>query len=232
MSVAHLEHVGNYIVEKQPDVIVNIGDFNDMVSLNSYEVGKADAEGTRYADDIAYGKHAMDKLLGPMRRYNAGRRKKYTPRMVFTMGNHEYRIEREAATNPRMIGTIGLDDLGYREAGWEVFPFLKVARIDGIDYAHFFVSGSMGRPVSSAAALLRVRQSSAIMGHVQQTDVAVHPRTGNIAVFAGTCYTHNESYLGEQANNQRRQILVCNEVRNGTFDPMLVSLSFLKRKYS
>ena len=89
----------------------------------------------------------------------------------------------------------------------------------------------MGRAVSSAQALLRVRQRSAVMGHVQHTDIAFHPRTGNVGIFAGTCYMHNEDYLGPQANNQRRQIVVLNEVRNGTCDPMFVSLRFLLARY-
>ncbi len=48
----HLEWIGRYLAEKRPSVIVCLGDFSDMVSLNSYAVGKAEAEGTRYRDDI------------------------------------------------------------------------------------------------------------------------------------------------------------------------------------
>lgn len=36
----HLRWLGNYIVKKQPDIIVNGGDFADMPSLSSYDVGK------------------------------------------------------------------------------------------------------------------------------------------------------------------------------------------------
>ncbi len=32
----YLKAIGNYIVKKRPDVIVNIGDFADMPSLSSY----------------------------------------------------------------------------------------------------------------------------------------------------------------------------------------------------
>ena len=35
-----LRWVGNYLAEKKPDVIVQIGDFADMPSLSSYDVGK------------------------------------------------------------------------------------------------------------------------------------------------------------------------------------------------
>ena len=34
-----LKAIGNYIVKKRPDVIINIGDFADMPSLSSYDNG-------------------------------------------------------------------------------------------------------------------------------------------------------------------------------------------------
>ena len=33
-----LRAIGNYIVRKQPDVIVNLGDFADLPSLSSYDI--------------------------------------------------------------------------------------------------------------------------------------------------------------------------------------------------
>jgi hypothetical protein len=152
--------------------------------------------------------------------------------MDMCIGNHEDRITREAECNPRLIGTISIEDLGYKEAGWIVHPFLKVAKIAGIEFSHYFVSGPMGRPVSSAAVLLRTRQRSAIQGHVQHTDLSFHPKTGMIAMFAGACYTHDERYLTRQGNDYRRQIWMLHEADgSGYFDPMAVSLRWLKAKY-
>lgn len=228
----HLTWIGNYMVEKQPDVVVQIGDFGDIPSLNSYAVGKAEAEGTRYAEDIAVTKEAMDRLLYPLDAYNRGRRKKYLPDRHLTLGNHEHRITREAESNPKLLGTISVDDLGFREAGWKVHPFLKVALIDGIEYSHYFTSGVMGCPVSSAAALLRARHRSATMGHVQKIDIAIHPNTQAIGLFSGIAYLHDEAYLTPQGQSTKRGIWMKHEVREGTYDPMFVSLEFLKRNYS
>lgn len=197
-----------------------------MPSLNSYAVGKAESEGTRYKDDIDYTRRAMDLLLAPIRRARG-----YRPEMHLTLGNHEHRITREAQSNPKLIGTIAVDDLGYAEAGWKVHPFLKIARIDQIEYCHYMISGSMGRPVSSAAAMLRTRQSSAVIGHVQRIDMAIHPWTQHIALFSGICYLHDETYLTPQGNDTKRGIWLLHEVANGTFDPMFISLNFLRRNY-
>jgi hypothetical protein len=223
----HLEWVGNYIAEKRPDVIVQIGDFADMPSLSSYDKGKLAAEGRRYVKDIAAVHAAMDRLLTPVKRIPD-----YKPEMHLTMGNHEYRIIREVEENPRYEGRFNYSDLSYDDFGWKVHDFLKVVELDGIEYAHYFTTGVMGRPVTSAAAMLRERQKSCIQGHVQYTDMAIHRKTQNIALFSGTCYLHDEDYLGPQGNNCRRQIVVCHEVENGRFDPMFVSLKFLEKNYA
>lgn len=229
----HLEWVGNYIAEKKPDVIVCIGDFWDMPSLNAYEKGKLPFEGRRYVHDVKAGRTAMERLLKPIDDYNRTARVKYKPRRVFTLGNHEIRIVRVVDNNPEYEGKFDVTDLGIvNDYGWEQHDFLKVVNIDGIDYSHYFTSGVMGRPVSSAAALLRERQRSATMGHVQHTDIAMHKKTQQIALFSGTCYLHDEAYLGHQGNVQRRQIVVKHEVENGCYDPMFVSLQFLEKVYS
>jgi len=231
VDISYLTWIGNYAAEKRPDVIVNLGDFADMPSLNSYAVGKASAEGKRYREDIAVTKDAMSRLLAPIKAANRSS-KRHGPRLVLTLGNHEERIDREAENNPKWSGFISSADLEYERAGWEVHPFLDVVTVDHVQYAHFFVSGSMGRPVSSAAALLRQRNSSAVMGHVQRVDISVHPVTQQIAMFAGICYLHDEAYLTSQGNSTKRGIWMLHEVHDGTFDPMFVSLGFLKRRYS
>jgi hypothetical protein len=223
----HLEWVGNYIAEKQPDTIICIGDFADMPSLSSYDKGKLDAEGRRYNRDVDAARQAMDRLMRPIQAV-----KDYKPRLVFTLGNHEERADRFASLNPEMEGKVSSADLRFQDWGWEVHKFLQVVKIDGISYSHYFVSGAMGRPVSSAAALLRERQCSATMGHVQYTDMAIHKQTQNIGLFCGICYLHDEKYLGPQGNNTRRQIVVKHEVEDGRYDPMLVSLRFLEKAYS
>ena len=228
----HMGWVGNYIVEKKPDTIVCIGDFWDMPSLCSYDKGKLAFEGRRYVNDVLAGQKSMEKLLKPIDDYNRTAKVKYKPRKVFTLGNHEIRIIRVVDNNPEFAEKFSLGDLGLKDYGWEVHDFLKVVELDGVQYSHYFTSGVRGNPVSSAAALLRERQQSATMGHVQHTDIAMHKKTQQIAMFCGTCYLHDENYLGAQDNGQRRQIVVKHEVEAGRYDPMFVSLRFLEKSYS
>jgi hypothetical protein len=224
VPLQHLDWISNYIETKKPDRVICIGAFADMPSLSGYEVGKASAEGRRYRDDLDCSYEGMARLTRFAKSHDCP--------MDITLGNHEDRIEREANAQPKFRNTLSISDLRYEDHGWNVHPFLKVIKRDGIEYSHYFVSGSMGRPVSSAAALLRQRQCSAVMGHVQRLDLAVHPNTQYVGLFTGICYLHDEPYLTPQGNNTRRGIWRLNEVRNGTFDPLFISLDFLQRRYS
>lgn len=238
-DISYLSHVGEYLAEKQPDVIVQIGDFADMPSLSSYDVGKKAFEGKRYKDDVAYTKKAMAVLLNPIRKlqtYQASKHKKqYNPRLVLTLGNHEHRILRAINNDAaKLDGVIGIRDLGYETFGWEVHPFLDTVLIDGIVYSHYFVTGVMGRPVTSPAALIAKKHMSCVMGHVQQRGVAYGVRADGKeikGIFVGACYTHDEDYLGPQGNKHWRGIWTFNEVNDGQFDELQVSLTYLHRKY-
>lgn len=234
VQLDHLTWIGNYITEKQPDNIICIGDFFDFPSLSSFDKGKLAFEGRRYVEDVKAGRRAMQNLMNPIEAYNRVSKEKYKPQLDFTLGNHEQRIIRIADSNPEFFGKFSYDDIALGDYGWRVHDFLKPVTIDGVTYAHYFTSGVMGRPVSSAAALLRERQSSSVMGHVQKTDIAIHPKTGNTALFCGICYLHDEAYLGYQGQgpNNRRQIVVLHEVDDGQFDLMFVSLKFLEKGYS
>lgn len=227
----HMTWIGNYIVEKQPDVIVQIGDFADMESISTY-LKPMEREGKRYKKDLDSVHKALDKLFAPIEAYNRTAKEKYQPRMVLTMGNHEQRISRFIDEHPELEDVIGLHDLRYASYGFEVHPFLKVVKIDGVEYSHYFTSGTKGNPCSSAAVQLRTRQCSSVAGHVQHTDIAMHPKTQQIALFSGTCYLHDEKYLGQQDNCQRRQVVMLHEVEEGRFDPMFCSLRYLEKAYS
>lgn len=224
VDVSHMTWIGNYIADKQPDVVVCLGDFADMESLSSHSLA-GEKEGKRYQRDVSSAREAMAALLEPVTCM------KRVPQLHLTLGNHEDRIRRTVANNPHLEGAIGIGDLGY-QSEWKVHPFLKVVQIDGIDYAHFFTSGIMGRPCASAAAMLRERQRSCVQGHVQRFDIAVHPKSQQTAIMAGNCYLHDETYLTPQGNSTKRQIIVLHEVHQGRFDLMAVSLDYLKRNYS
>ncbi len=235
---AFLEAAGNFIAEKKPDVVIQIGDFADMESLSSYDKGKKSFEGRRYKKDIEAAKEAMYFLTEPIRKESEklvqGRRKRWKPRQVLTLGNHEHRIDRAINEDPKLDGVLSVNDLCYSSFGWEVHTFLDVAIVDGIAYSHYFTTGVMGRAVTSARVLLSKKHMSAVMGHHQHWDIARDVRADGIPIiglFCGSFYEHNEDYLGPQGNSYDRGIWMFHEVVDGSFQPMYISLKYLKDKY-
>jgi len=232
-----LTRIGNYIVEKKPDVVINLGDFVDMESLSSYDVGKKSFEGKRYIKDIEAARQAMDCLLKPLREFNLkakkNKEKLYKPRLVLTLGNHEQRIARAINDDPKLEGLIKYEDLPYQD--WEVHDFLKPVFINGIAYCHYFPTGVMGRPATTASAMVSKLHMSCIAGHQQGKQVAYGKRPDGstiTCIIAGSCYEHNEGYLDHQTNHHFRGLIVLHEVNNGCFDEMFVSLDYLKVKYA
>ena len=233
VSHEHMRHIANYALDKRPDVILQIGDWADMPSLSLYDKGKRCYEGRRYIKDIDAANFSLNLFEETIENHNrTNPHDQYKPRKVITFGNHEHRIERATMLDASLDGKLTLEDLDFERRGWETHPFLEVVEIDGVQYAHYFISGAMGRPVSSAAALLKARGGSATMGHVQRMDVAYHPQTQQIGMFCGTCYLHDEDYLGPQGNAAPRQIIMKHEVENGRYDLMAVSLRYLQKRYS
>lgn len=234
----YLERIGRYLAEKKPDVIVQIGDFADMPSLSSYDVGKKDFEGRRYCSDIAASIYGMERLMSPIQREMARLRRNkkqlWTPELYLTLGNHENRIERAINNDAKLDGTMSLDDLGYASFGWSVSEFLRPIFVDGVSYCHYFTSGVMGRAVPNARQLVLKKLQSCVMGHVQHWDIHRSVRADGAAViglFVGSCYEHDEDYLGPQGNNYDRGFWMLHEVTDGDFQPMYVSLKYLEKRY-
>lgn len=231
-----LKRIGEYIVEKKPDTVVQIGDFADMESLSSYDQGKKSFEGRRYVKDIEAAEEAMECLMSPLREFNSrakkNKEKQYKPRLALCLGNHEQRIQRAINDDPKLEGLISYEDLPYQD--WEVVPYLRPIIIDGVAYCHYFPTGVMGRPATTASAMVSKLHMSCIAGHQQGKQVAYGKRPDGstiTCIIAGSCYEHDEAYLGHQGNKHYRGIVVLHEVDNGTFDEMFVSLDYLKKKY-
>lgn len=234
----HLAWAGKYAAEKKPEVIIHLGDHWDMPSLSSYDVGKKSFEGRRYSDDIAAGIKAMEVFLKPIRdeqkRLRVNKKKQWKPKMIFLLGNHEQRIERAVENDSKLEGLMSYADLKLEKMGWKVIPFLQPAIIDGIAYCHYFCSGVMGRPVSSARLLIQKKMMSCVQGHVQDRDIAYARKadgTNITGLFAGIFYQHDEEYLNPQTNGSWSGIWMLNEINDGGFDELPVSINYLRRKY-
>jgi len=236
----HLKWIGEYIIEKKPDVIINIGDFADMESLSSYDVGKTAYEGRRYKKDIEASHNAMKILMSPLITYNKrmikNKKKQYNPDLHLTIGNHEHRITRAVECDPKLEGFMSISDLKYESFGWKVHPFLEVFESGGINYAHYFSNPLSGRPFGGENIGIRLKNIgiSFVMGHQQIYLLGVRSLSNGKRIrglVQGSCYLHDEDYRGPQSNNEWRGIFIFHEVLDGDYSLMEISLDYLCRRY-
>jgi hypothetical protein len=238
VDITYMSAIGEFAAEKQPDVIIHIGDHYDFESLSSYDKGKKSFEGRRLLADIQAGNDGFDALMKPIKELQDNQRsageKVYSPRLVFCEGNHENRFDRLGDNMPELDGFVGVQTLHIEKWGFEVIPFLKPVDIDGIFYVHYLANPFTGKPYGGTALnQLKTIGRSFVVGHKQTLDVAIRPTIDGkmqIGVINGACYEHDEAYKGYQGNNHFRGITVLHEVNDGFGIPMFVSLDYLQRK--
>ena len=238
VPLEHLTWAGKAIVDYRPDVVVNIGDFADMPSLSTHDKpGSKAFEGLRYKKDIEVAKSAMAMLLKPLKeeqlRLKRNKEKVYKPRMVMTLGNHENRINRAVNNNPTLEGLINVSDLEY-EKDWEVHGFLNPVFIGGVGFNHYWPVGAMGRPAGTPAAIISKLHMSCVAGHQQGKQIAYGKRADGkaiCAIIAGSYYLHHETYMDQLSNQHWRGLVMLNDVKDGCFDEMMLSIEYLEKKY-
>lgn len=228
----HMAWLGYAIAEYQPDTLVHLGDHWDFASLSQWSApGSLSKEGGRYIKDVDAGNDALTRLHEAMAGYKPKRK-------IILRGNHEHRLTRAVESDPRFEGAFSFDDLNDRALGWQVVPYVNgspgVIVLDGLTYAHYFANPNTGRPIGGTATYkLAAIGTPFVQGHVQGYDIGTRQyATGKVirGIVAGSCYLHDEPYKG-QANAHDRCAVVLNEVEDGRFSEMPLTLDYLCRKY-
>jgi hypothetical protein len=179
----------------------------------------------------------MEVLLKPLKELQKSQKetkhKVYKPRMVFLKGNHCNRLTRAVNNNPMLEGLLTYEDLDLKD--WEVHEFLEPVFINGVGFSHFWPVGAMGRPAASPAAIISKLHMSCVCGHQQGKAVAYGKRADGksiCSIIAGSYYLHDEGYMDQLSNRHWRGLVVLNDVQDGHFDEMFLSIEYLQRKYS
>lgn len=224
--------LGHLINDIKPTTVIDIGDFWDMPSLCSYDKGLKSFEGRRYKRDIEAGLDAQERMFSVIKR-----QKKKLPRFVRTLGNHEHRIAKAVDRDPVLEGTIGIQDLQSREYGWEEYPFLAPALVDGVTYQHFFTSGIMGRPISGerhAQSLILKQFSSCTQGHSHLFDYCVRSDVRGRKIHGcvvGVYQDYDADFAGPANKLWNPGVVVKRGVENGEYDVEHISLKRIKEAY-
>lgn len=234
----HLAWVAQALVDYKPDTIVHIGDHWDMPSMSMHDApGSLLMEGARYDDDIKVGNDAFGTLCRPMEEEQArqarNKKKTWSPRKVFCFGNHEGRVTRAISKDAKWAGAIGEHHMVTRD--FERHPFLERVWQDGLLYSHFFQSSHSHHAIGGTIDnRLNKIGASFVQGHEQGFRYGTRIQASGATwhgLVAGSCYVHREGYRGNQGQKHWRGVVVLNEVRNGNYNLMPLTLDYLCRRY-
>lgn len=230
------EWLGRLILDVKPDVVVDLGDSADMPSLSSYDRGTKSFQGRTYRADIDAHLDGCSRLWDTVR---AAKRK--LPYRVFLEGNHEHRIKKAINLQPELEGAIGFKDLCLEDYYDEIIEYNGrspgTVTIDGITYAHFFISGVMGKAIGGvhpAYSILQKGHGSSTAGdlHLLSYDVQTGIGGRRIQGLVAGCYQdYDADWAGEANKLWWRGVIVKRNVENGNYDPEFISLDRIKKEY-
>lgn len=240
VSNERFDWLGSLIYDVRPDYVVDLGDFDDMKSLNSYDTKKPERiVAQSYQKDVEHGQEARDRIR---RKFREMKRKR--PWFIGMEGNHENRIKTALSYDPRLEGDkFGISfkhlqtDYWYDEYHEYVNAAPAIFDLDGISYAHYISSGNFGRAMSGeqhAYNLLKKRHFSTTVGHSHKRslffkdDAHPHPAIGLVAgCFKGA----PEAWAGQANHEWWKGVIIKRNIEDGWYDPEFVSLKRLKEVY-
>lgn len=231
--------LGAYIADAKPDIVINMGDAADMASLSDFDKGKASFHGRKYEADIDSHLDFQERLWEPMRRT-----KRKMPYRVVLHGNHENRLRKVIEYDPHLCGDrFGVSFRNYDFGSYynEIVPYEGqtpgVYTCEGVSFAHYMVSGLMGRPISGehhAHSLISKQHSSCVVAHSHTVDYAVRTDIyGNHiqGLVCGVYQDYDSPWAGVCNRLWWRGTVHLRNVEGGNFDPQFISLGALRREY-
>jgi len=234
----HIDWAARAILDYLPDVVVVIGDFWDLPSLSTHDApGSKEAEGRRVRPDIDAGNEAFARLYNPIKaemdRLARNHDKRWKPELHFLFGNHEDRLSRAIARDPKWDGMLSLEAL--ETPGFKRHEYLRIVNLDGIKYCHYFPNPHSGKPIGGTIVnRLNHIGSSFVQGHQQGFLYASKQFPDHVkhGVVCGRFYLHDEKYRPKDVQDcEWNGILVLNQVENGDFDLMPLRMNYLREKF-
>jgi hypothetical protein len=233
--------LGQFLYDLRPDMVIDLGDFYDMRSLNTYDTRYPQAIVSQsYQRDVEQGNEAQDRIR---RKFREMKRKR--PYFVGFEGNHEHRIKKAIAHDPRIEGDkYGISfshlntDYWYDEYHEYENSGPKLVDYDGVLYGHFLATGAMGRPMQNkhhASALIDKTNISTTVGHSHNLDYKkkadAYPRPLN-GLVAGCFKGADEPWAGQANRAWSKGLVVKTDLENGDYDFQWVSLKALEKEYA
>jgi predicted phosphodiesterase len=232
--------LGDFLYDLKPDYVVDLGDGADMRSLNTFDTRYPQAIVSQsYQGDIEHYNDAMERMRWKFKQY-----KRKRPFYIGFEGNHENRIKKAIAHDPRLEGSrYGISFGHLQTSHWfdEYHEYTNsapaLADYDGIIYGHYVASGNFGSAMATkhhGYSLVEKLARSATVGHTHKFnyyykgDARPYPLHGLVV----GCFKGAEEKWAGQANQEwRKGLVVKREVSNGNYDLEWISMERLKQAY-
>lgn len=233
--------LGNFLYDLRPDMVIDLGDGADMKSLNTYDTRYPQAiVAQNYEADIDCYNDAQERL-----RWKFKHHKKKRPTWIGFEGNHENRIKKAIASDPRMAGSkYGISfshlqtDLWFDEYHEYSHSAPTLVAYDGILYGHYVSSGNYGSAMSSkhhGHALLEKLACSVTVGHSHKLHyyhkADAKPKALN-GLVCGCFKGEKEDWAGQANDEWTAGVAIKRYVENGTYDFEWKSMKALQAEYS
>lgn len=232
--------LGEFLYDLKPDYVVDLGDGADMRSLNSYDTRyPSQIVNQSYEKDIEWYNDAQERL-----RWKFKKNKRKKPTWYGLEGNHENRIKKAIAHDPRLEGSTHGISFSHLQTDYWFDEYTEyensapgILDLDGVSYAHYFSSGNYGSAISGihhAYALLQHRNHSSTCGHSHKRSIhfkdSAHPQ-GIIGLVAGCFKGKDEAWAGQSNREWWRGVVVKRGIDNGLYEPEFISMDTLEREY-
>ena len=232
--------LGELLYDVRPDYLIDLGDFDDMRSLCTYDDKRPNiVVSQNYEQDINHGQEARDLIRHKIRKMKVKR-----PYFIGLEGNHENRIKKALEYDPRLAGEkYGVSFKHLQTNHWydEYYEYSNSAPaifdLDGISYAHFIASGNSGSAMYGeyhASGLLKKRFRSTTVGHSHKRDIYfkddAYPYPA-IGLVAGCFKGEEDTWAGQANHDWWKGVIIKRNIRHGSYDPEFISLSRLEEAY-
>jgi len=240
VSNKRFDWLGSFLYDLKPDMVVDLGDGADMRSLNSFDTRRPEAIVSQsYEADIDHYNDSMERMRWKFRHH-----KRKRPFYVGFEGNHENRIKKALATDPRLEGQrYGISFGHLQTKHWfdEYHEYEHSApalvNYDGIQYGHFVASGNFGSAMATkhhGYSLTEKLASSATVGHTHKFNYYykgdARPKALH-GLVVGCFKGGPEGWAGQANNEWRKGVAVKRYVNNGDYDLEWVSMERLEAEY-
>lgn len=239
-SNERFDWLGSLIYDIKPDYVIDLGDGADMRSLNTFDTRYPQAVmAQNYQSDVESYNDSQERLRAKFKYH-----KKKRPHWVGFEGNHENRIKKAIAHDPRLEGEkYGISFTHLQTDQWfdEYHEYANSApslfSYDGIIYGHYVASGNYGTAMSTkhhGFSLVEKLASSATVGHTHKFsyyykgDARPVPLQG---LVVGCFKGKDEGWAGQANHEWRKGVVIKRNICNGNYDLEWVSMERLKKEY-